>query len=263
MGMAEKIIGPPGRRGVVLGTALAVLAGTAVLAGAHGVSARVHPAAALEQVVRPGMLRVPVAQLEARTGPARQVLDVGNGFSRRSYLVQGCAVDAYARGGRVEQFQVPLTPDCTVDLSPFLGGRNFPPANRMSVADFIAVAGPGEAPDDPGSFRSACIERCGGGDDPSVSYLRRSSEAEGFPEVEISAAIDDSRSADAAGRLVRALREREDEAYVREARFSCDGRYAWLGVQIFRAVRLSAVRIGYGINEAEDWLLAKCPNLRS
>ena len=208
------------------------------------------------------MLRVPIGQLEARTGPARQSYDAGNGFVRRSYLVQGCALDAYARDGKVESYGLPLTPDCTVDLTPFLPGRPFPSANRMDLADFIAVAGPGDAPDAPGSFRSMCLERCGGGADPAVSYLRRGNDAERFIEIEVTAAVDDSRSSAAAGRLARSIGEREGVEYVREARFSCDGRYAAAGILAFRAVRLSFVRIGYGIDAYEGWLMARCPGLR-
>ena len=217
-------------------------------------------AVTLDDVVRPGMLRVPVPKLEARIGPARQVRYAGNGLSRHSYVVQGCVLDAYAREGRVESYAVPLTPACTVDLIPFLPGRPFPTANRMTVGDFIAVAGPGSAPDAPGSFRSPCLVECRG--DPAVSYLRRGGEAEDGLEMEIGAVVDDSWSTGAADRFARAIREREGDEYVREARFSCDGRYASEGIQAFRPVRLSSVRIGRGIDASEALLLARCPNLR-
>lgn len=235
------------------------LALAAVLAGVPLATAQAASLPTLDDVVRPGMLRVPLPRLEARIGAARQVWYAGNGISRHSYVVGGCALDAYAREGRVESVAVPLTPDCTVDLIPFMPGRNFPTANRMTVGDFIAVAGPGGAPDAPGAFRSPCLVECRG--DPTVSYLRRGDGAEDV-EIEVSAAVDDSHSSAAADRFTRAVREREGDEYVRQARFSCDGRYAPDGVQAFSAIRVSHVRVGRGIDASEAWLLAKCPNLR-
>ena len=230
-----------------------------VLAGMQQGWAQASRAATLDDVVRPEMLRVPVPQLEVRIGRAWQVRYAGNGVSRHSYVVQGCALEAYSREGRVESYAVPLAPGCTVDLIPFLPGRPFPTANRMTVSDFIAVAGPGSAPDAPGAFRSPCLVECRG--DPAVSYLRRGGEGEDGLEIEIGAVVDDSLSTGATDRLVRAIQEREGDEYVREARFSCDGRYAADGIQAFRGVRLSSVRVGRGIDASEAWLLAKCPNL--
>lgn len=235
------------------------LVAAAMPASMHPALAQVPRTVALDDVVRPEMIRVPVPRLEARIGPAGQVLPVGNGVSRHSYLVGGCALDAYAKEGRVESYAVPLTPGCTVDLIPFMPGRPFPTANTMTVGDFVAVAGPGSAPDAPGAFRSPCLVECRG--DPAVAYLRRGDGAEEV-EIEVEVTVDGSLGRDAAGRLARAIREREGEEYVRAARFSCDGRYAAEGIQAFRAVRLSSVRVGRGIDATEPWLLAKCPDLR-
>lgn len=109
------------------------------------------------RVMSPEMLGADLPYLEKITGPAWRTFE-----NTKSYLIDGCIVEARLSGNAIQNLKMPISPKCTFDLNKFLGtSKKFVPLTAMTFGKFEDVVGRGR-------FLADCITICGNTADPSI-----------------------------------------------------------------------------------------------
>jgi hypothetical protein len=124
-----------------------------------------------------------VPWLESIAGPARQVLENGNGTQNRVYKVDGCNVTALTAQNTINALTLDVSPTCNVSIQAMLPSASPLNLAHLTFAEIfkegatdisLACAGPGE---------------CGNSADPSIQAVLGGDRADGFLEVEFSGTI--------------------------------------------------------------------------
>lgn len=124
-----------------------------------------------------------VPWLESIAGPARQVLDNGDGTKNRVYQVDGCNVTAVTTQNTITALTLDISPTCNVSIQAMMPNASPLNLTHLTFADLfkegatdisLTCAGPGE---------------CGNSADPSIQAVLGGDRADGFLEVEFSGTI--------------------------------------------------------------------------
>jgi len=229
------------------------LCATAALLAAHGPA---EAAPRLADILVPAMLDVPVATLEAKAGRAREVTALPDGRQSRYYAVEGCGVTAYARGGTVEAYKLSLSPQCDMDVSPFLGAR-LPAAGLLTLETFADTLGPLPTPMRE-TFRALCISDCGNAADPVVEFLWRAPQGPRPIEIKLGFVLASGAAAEAGDEWQQVMEQAESAEYVSLGRFNCDDRHQAEGLRAFNNIQPNEVTIGRGVRDELPLYAALC-----
>lgn len=202
-----------------------------IIAAAPGIAAagETGPAA----FVKPDMIGAEVKWFEAQIGPAFRI-----DGDYRTYRLDGCEFGVEAAGDKIAGFQMPVSPECAFNLAAFMPNADaVPPLDAMTFAAFDAAVG-GLA-----IFQADCLKLCGNAFDPSVYAAWQGGRADNLMTVTLGARQVDDATIDAALAWEKAM-EGEDEDYLLDARFNCDGKYNEAARAILKDVKPDTVYLG-------------------
>jgi hypothetical protein len=192
----------------------------------------------LSSIFKLDMLNTEIAYLESITGPAMHVYPDRGSIQIRDYRVDGCKVQAFVAGTKVQRYSITLTPRCNFNLGAFLNG--YSSTSGLTVGKFASGA---YHPDM--RVQSDCIYSCGNAADPTVNFIWNGPHAVNFVSVVLTVVLASDAAIAASDRWEKQMRSKEGDDYITDTKFNCDGKYDKAAVQAFATVPVNEVVIGF------------------
>ena len=102
----------------------------------------------LGDVFTPDMLNVEVPYFEKTVGPAKRIMKLTPTKTVRTYVVEGCSVQAHVEGTAIYAFAMDLKPACNVNMKPFFA--DFASTKNLTLGKFVRAEGNG-------MFHATCL----------------------------------------------------------------------------------------------------------
>jgi hypothetical protein len=195
------------------------------------------------------MLNVDVAYFEKVAGVAKNT----NYDGKKNYKVDGCEIHVDVTGGTVQSLSMELSNKCTFDLKKFLPNISSLSAHKVTFGKFDSEIG------ETGRFYSDCISGCGNAADPHVYMYWDGSRADRFLGILLDVVQVNDPVLNAVDKWRAAMQKVEGDDWVTDTKFNCpnqkndpyNSEYNIFVHKTFKDVTISAITIGYGIQEKD------------
>lgn len=195
----------------------------------------------LKDLVVPDMLGVTLAYFQQEAGPPKY--DYGD---RQIYKIGKCELSVNTKGGKVNSFEVDLSPACSFDLYAFLPNYTGPkhPVSNLTMGQFDAITR-GQ-----GRWHPSCLRGCGNAADPVVNLRWTGSRADDFLEVEATISTAVTEVLTASNKWEELMIADRGERWVEQGKFNCGNaidKYVPAARKLFKDMKVNSLTVGHDL----------------